>query len=372
LKKNREFGLYVIGLLLFSFFAVTAPFYIRNLLVFGDPLYPFLYGFFDGKNLSPYLMEAEKFYYAPTFNIYTFFDILINYPRFVNGAMIIFSFFSLMNSEFKRKDSLSALGLIISLLFFTLINQRGTIWRFFISVFSIFSIFAALWITEENNFPDIEKKQLFLAAIFASINLGIWAKYLSLGIQPRFSYIFISSQLLAITLFLLFKIRYSKPVNKIIPSSNQSLWSVIFVLAVILLLAASGVTVYKIRSRGFLPVSYEESIRTGMGDLYDVQIWINENTPKNAKICTFEDRRYYLEREILPADSYRLEKMYFTNNISAAIEIIQSQGANYILDSPYFRDHPLFAESPVFVNLNNSQFFELLYSKGDFKFYRIK
>jgi hypothetical protein len=227
---------------------------------------------------------------------------------------------------------------------------------------------------EEFTLKNIKKRQLAFIAILTSINIIVLGNYF-IHDQSIRRLIISFSEIISIVLFLIFiifKCQCYNSINKIRPSSMERWSRVILILAVVLMLISSGATIYKIRGMSFLPIPYDESIRNIMGDLYDLGLWINKNTPENAKILSFEERRYYLEREILPANSYHVEQIYQVNNVEDAISVLRHQGAEYILDSPAFRNRKLFDKSPIFINLNNTQYFELLYDKGGYNFYKIK
>jgi len=378
-KKDRVFTLYQIGILIFSFLVISVPFYLRNYLYFGDPLYPFLNGIFHGKNLSPFLVEATRgsdIYISLDFYIQRFLTNFVVFPEAISGVMVAILSLTMINRGFWKNKDISIAGLLIAILIFYLVSNPyydGPIFYYFISVYGLFSIFTALWIMEEYAKPKINKKQIYFIAILISVNFIILGNYFFPHPNSKTRLIITVSEIISIVLFLIFKYQNLNPINKIRPASKENWSRAILVLAVVSMLIASGITVYKIRGSGFLPIPYDESIRNVMGDIYDVELWINSNTPENITILSFESRRYYLEREILPANSYRVEQMYRAKNIQDAIAVLHDQGAEYILDSRNFRENnKLIDKSPIFINLNNTQFFELIYNKGEYYFYKIK
>jgi 4-amino-4-deoxy-L-arabinose transferase-like glycosyltransferase len=381
-KKGRVLTLYQIGILIFSFLVISVPFYIRNYLFFGDPLYPFLNGIFHGKNLSPFLVEATRgseLYISLNFYIQRFFVNFVEFPEAISGVMVAILSLTMINRGFWKNKDISIAGILIAILIFYLVSNPyydGPIFYYFISVYGLFSIFTALWIMEEYTMPNINKKQIYFIAILTSVNFIILGNYFFSHPHSITRLIISFSEIISIVLFLIFiifKWQNFNFINKIRLASKESWSRTILILAVVSMLIAPGLTVYKIRGNSFLPIPYDESIRNVMGDIYDVELWINSNTPENITILSFESRRYYLEREILPANSYRVEQMYKVKNIQDAISVLHDQGVEYILDSPEFRENnKLFDKSPIFINLNNTQFFELMYNKGKYNFYKIK
>jgi hypothetical protein len=67
----------------------------------------------------------------------------------------------------------------------------------------------------------------------------------------------------------------------------------------------------------------------------DAWKWINENTPQNARIATYEIRHYYIEREVILLDGYAAAPIYKTNNIEEAINYLREQNISYILSATW-------------------------------------
>jgi hypothetical protein len=67
----------------------------------------------------------------------------------------------------------------------------------------------------------------------------------------------------------------------------------------------------------------------------DAWRWINENTPINARIATFDIKEYYVERDIMPLDGNESAPLYKMNTIEEAIAFLKDRGVTYVLSVPW-------------------------------------
>lgn len=67
----------------------------------------------------------------------------------------------------------------------------------------------------------------------------------------------------------------------------------------------------------------------------DAWKWINENTPIDAGIATYDIREYYIERKIMPLDGYEAAPIYKMNTIEEAINYLIEQNITYILSATW-------------------------------------
>jgi hypothetical protein len=67
----------------------------------------------------------------------------------------------------------------------------------------------------------------------------------------------------------------------------------------------------------------------------DAWKWINENTPADARIATFDIKYYYLERNVMPLDGNESAPLYKLETIEESIEFLQDRGVEYILSVPW-------------------------------------
>jgi hypothetical protein len=76
MDTRKKGGNYIFFLTIAILFA--CPFYLRNLIETNNPFYPFLYSFFDGKNMSPHKAHLLNLYFMESFGMgKSFLDLLL-------------------------------------------------------------------------------------------------------------------------------------------------------------------------------------------------------------------------------------------------------------------------------------------------------
>ena len=125
---------------------------------------------------------------------------------------------------------------------------------------------------------------------------------------------------------------------------------------------------------GLTVPDFDRAMTRRFGDDYLMWKWANANLPQNSTVVTFDPRIYYIEREVLPATSYKLAGTYNVS-LEQAVEQARSQGATHILDSPWPRDveviRPFYERAVIFHSLDNATFFDPVHAEGDVKLYSI-
>jgi len=67
----------------------------------------------------------------------------------------------------------------------------------------------------------------------------------------------------------------------------------------------------------------------------DAWNWINENTPKDARIATYDIKEYYIERDVLPLDGNEAAPLYKINTIEEGINFLKEKNVSYFLSVPW-------------------------------------
>jgi hypothetical protein len=67
----------------------------------------------------------------------------------------------------------------------------------------------------------------------------------------------------------------------------------------------------------------------------DAWQWINQNTPVNAKIATFDIKQYYMNRTVFSLDGNESVPLYHMSTIQDALQFLQDNGVGYILSVPW-------------------------------------
>jgi hypothetical protein len=67
----------------------------------------------------------------------------------------------------------------------------------------------------------------------------------------------------------------------------------------------------------------------------DAWQWINENTPVNATIATFDIKEYYLNRNVLALDGNESVPLYQMKTVQECLNFLQERGVDYVLSVPW-------------------------------------
>jgi hypothetical protein len=67
----------------------------------------------------------------------------------------------------------------------------------------------------------------------------------------------------------------------------------------------------------------------------DAWKWINENTPSDARIATYDIKEYYIERDVLPLDGKESAPLYKMNTIEENMKFLETKNITYILSVPW-------------------------------------
>jgi hypothetical protein len=67
----------------------------------------------------------------------------------------------------------------------------------------------------------------------------------------------------------------------------------------------------------------------------DAWKWINENTPTDARIATYDIKEYYVERDIFTLDGNESAPLYKMDTIEESIDFLEERNVTYILSVPW-------------------------------------
>ncbi|MEM2144832.1 MAG: hypothetical protein QW279_05695, partial [Candidatus Jordarchaeaceae archaeon] len=248
----------LIGLATLALF-VLFPWYLRNLLLLGNPLFPF-FGF--GINLDPLLMTST----------------LQHFQSWLRGSLALINLFSII--------ACVASSAILYILFFSRQKNKHK----FAVCLALYSLVACALV------------MLFHVPFlrYLSFALPIFSTIISLWIQSSFKR----------------------------DLAERSIATTFIILAVTLSIAT--VPYLNIIKPMYAATSKWEYLTQFYEDA-DAWKWINENTPLNARIATFEIREYYIERDVMLLDGYTAAPLYRTENIEDAINHLRKQNVTHIL-----------------------------------------
>jgi hypothetical protein len=241
---------------------VIFPWYSRNLILLGNPLYPF---FGVGKYLYP-LLERSTTLSFQQYNLVPEYGLLSTICKAGIAILVVaIGFFTFS----KRKDFLVALPLYFLFMCATVMTLHVAFPRYGIIALPV------------------------LAVIFSAIiNLAPKTRRLLLVVSVvLLSFIVLSSAMM------LPYVNSVKPER--LPGESES---------------------------HYLSRVFQE------GDAWQ---WINENSPANATIATFDIKEYYLDRNVFALDGNESVPLYQMNTVQECISFLQEKGIAYILSVPW-------------------------------------
>jgi hypothetical protein len=241
---------------------LIAPWYARNFVLLGNPIYPF---FGIGNYLDPLLRSSTALH---------------------------FQSYSLLplNYLISVACKIAAVVLFVAVGYYTFSKRKNlltSLWLYLLFVgFAVMAFHVA--------FPRYAMVAAPVLAVSGAVLVQVVSKKYE---SPRRTAAIIIALIIVSGTFMLPYINSIKPIAK--PGEDQSLYV----------------------SRVF-----EE------GDAWN---WINENTPMNDRIATFDIKQYYVERDILSLDGNESAPLYTIKAINDSINFLMNHGVSYILSVPW-------------------------------------
>jgi 4-amino-4-deoxy-L-arabinose transferase-like glycosyltransferase len=310
----KLFGLFLLSFALFGF-----GWYVRNWLLTGNPVYPFLYGIFGGKDIDAWMLATGFNGHFATIsevtrlsltlpNLFlTFFTIffipspyeLLDLGPFLGSFLLLAIFFI---SRKARRSDLFLLSWCLSYLF---------LWRFTISTFL---------------------RYLVVVIPALSILSGLALK--KLHIRLRASKQILTKQVLLTITFLIILSGFCLPT---------------------LINAARG---YKAPIFSVPTISSEEFLQRRFLGTWDAVNYINERTPADAIILTYDHSlSYYITRKLLFVDEPYLKPLHTDYSDEEILAFLHDYNVTHILlVNRKFREtyFPLFTESTFYSFLDDN------------------
>lgn len=93
--------------------------------------------------------------------------------------------------------------------------------------------------------------------------------------------------------------------------------------------------------------------------------WMEKNLPRDAMLFSFDSRFYIIPRRIVPADSYQLKELYQAKSVAEAVRILKTHGITHIHLNETAYPHPLYQDLPFLSYLDDPRYFLLVYSSRE-------
>jgi hypothetical protein len=260
---NRKVSAKRFGWLAIFASGIILPWYIRNVILLGNPLYPF---FGIGNYLDPLLLNS----------LLQHFQNWSNYP-----------FFSVFSIICKMGVGL----LFLAIMYFTFAKRKQ-----FHLIFPFYLFLAGLTIMAVH-IPFVRYLIIALPALAVILATSTKALHPTHTLLERTSVIVLILLVLVSSVMVLPSINAIKPT----PTRGDDKWS-------------------------YLSQVFEE------GDAWQ---WINENTPTDARIATYDIKEYYLARDIFTLDGSEAVPLYKMDTIEESIAFLEEKNVTYILSVPW-------------------------------------
>jgi len=342
--NNKSHNERINGLLLktlFTFALIASPWYLRNWILLGNPVYPNLSTIFGGRTLDRWLLSQNYEYWIGRWAV------LLGTDR---------SSYNLLRLPIRlliEDDSLHSLGQDGSGFLLTCYGVPGL----------LFSIFKR------------KKKDLLLLSWILTYFL-LWLAFLYYFIRYLLPIIPALSMLAGKLLSeISSKIKDSRKFHGIflVAVTIVSLSAAFFIPTEVLAITGPSQTFRNyVFSRPFTPPSTEESLRHAMPA--DVALWefINEETSPESVFLSFDHRAYFIDRRIIFADSTKVKEIYLVSDLSEAIGFLKSINVTHIIVEPWYKDLPLWYKSPLFHNLEDTSYFTKVFEMRGYAIYEIR
>jgi len=283
---NRRVSLKRFAWLTILFLAVVLPWYARNFLLLGNPIYPFL-GI--GEHLDPFLLSStmQHFQNYATIPIYAWSIVIGKIGATLLALAIAYLTFS------KQKNLLKILPLKLKKILLQNIPSYLQN-NFFIIVLSYLLLIGILIMIIHLPFPRYIIVALPCSAIFFSI---IIKSFFTINNLTRAFAVTLISMVAISSIVVLPYMNSAKPTAN--PGDDK--WS-------------------------YLIHVFKEA---------DAWKWINENTPLDARIATYDIKEYYLQRDILLLDGNESASLYKIDTIEEGIDFLQDKRITYVLSVPW-------------------------------------
>ncbi|MBU2633967.1 MAG: glycosyltransferase family 39 protein [Nanoarchaeota archaeon] len=344
-------------------FPVSAIFYLRNLIVYKNPFFPY---FFGGNNYDEFTFKIQQAWaYAPQYNLNQFLVILVPISIFI---FLFFTLFLIDYIKRKKKNELFNILIFTSVSYFVfwfltsafITEAQGT--RHLVHSFALISIFASAYLIEK-----IESRKIQLwVALFPIISISlIYLAYFLYVSDPYFEY---SKNLLILLLIQPILLSCVLVLSKF--KINKK--TILALLLISLFIVPLGFSAFAKRTAPWEFPTKEEVVRRYYPEYFEAFEFINNNLSNDAKILAFYNQRYYIKKEIFPADSPKVSFLYTNISLDDALEKLREQKIDYIMINEIERIMPYWNISLIHkAHSKNELNLLILYKNNEVTIYEI-
>lgn len=364
IRETRRLPPRAIASFLLPFALVSVPLLLRNALLFGNPVYPFLTEILGGTNpesaaillqfRSPDLTALKVDQAAVVASSLLFLLFLLSLPTHDPGIRLL--------------QLTGGLYVFLLLLFFSF---QSAFFRLVLPGVAAMALAAGVWL----RYALFDTRGARWAALAAV------AGGLAFALLP-------APHLAAVALlFLAVAVYRARPAvhGRLRAMRGQALLAAGMVVLSLSLtfpsIQAASAAKYPTPILGPLPLGVppvpdEEVLLHEYGNRWLLWVWMNENLPPGARVMTLDPGRYYVAAELVCPASPELVAHYEARSLPEAVDVLRAAGVRYVLDAPFFRTYlvtePFWSLSPVFQNLDETTYFELIRNESGLLLYRVR
>ncbi len=363
---TRALGFYVVALL------PVLPISIRNLLVLGNPVYPYFLGGADAQ-LSPQVVAVLS---SPFFAASIWSSELVSLlaTLLVAGALIGF----LRARAWCSTERLLVLMAAFYLPPYFVYPLLGSQIRYLAPVLPAAALFAGRqiewWLRETAPRQRLAGGLIVVALAAVASAVVAWAPFyggFSQQVPLMTLGIFAASSAVLLALVSIAHVAREGTARRALAFG-----------LVLVLLAPGAVAVAAEKSEAnpfswqpnLLPQPQDTYLSTRLGPDWGMWTWMNANLPANAGVLSFDPRVFYLDARVVQAMS---PDMLQTQNmtLAQAVAYVRSQGIGYVLDSAFgrslFLNYLYVNASPIYQNLANATYFRPIHADNSTVLYAI-
>lgn len=336
--KNKAKPIHTVALILGAL-TVSAPFYLRNLVLLKNPFYPHAYGIFGGLN---YDIVTGRWSSEPILGSIYNINPFMNFSEAVynllgtavlDGNILLFSLFlvglvCLRNKPYGYKVLAFITTTYITLLVLASFTGSGVArthtghWAYVSHVYPLMAIVGVGAETESRR-----KKCMALCSVSAVVAIALLVNLTSPPVYSVASRPIFYIPLIIQVSFLAFWLTHLlRGVKMDITKVTTTIMLVLLLLPSFYFVLNSKYRVFEIKDGqpvfSTLFPSPDYVFKNSLKDNYYIIKWINEESPKNAKILTSYPMHLYLDRDVVPLDTYGLVRLYERG--SSEEELIQA------------------------------------------------
>jgi len=362
---------------------ITAPFLIRNYLLYNNPVYPGFPSLMGGYQMSEWVLENIVPFYHPS-GLFSGISLLtvLRLVFLLPVVLAVMESKALLKSNNSCLKHLGIIGILyfIAWLAVMIAPNSGDPMRFLLPALIIFSFTGSeFWfkLAPENVHKQPGKFISIYVILFLLLQLlSITARHYSI-LVPFHDY-FPISMLTPVSfkkiLYIFFAViknyfwiwmicflalfKYSRTGFNTSPNMIlRSLFYLVIIGSVCLPSLHSIVSVHQKQPGTWW--------WTQMPILEPGGKWIDENLPDNAVLLSFEDRKFIVPRKIFPADSPELQPIYlYKTPLHQKLKILNDSRITHLLVTGSFELlHPLFRKSQIF-HLHRNPYLIPVYQHG--------